>query len=114
MIPQNEELERTILGKLLNLTKFEVQARYIELMTEDFFSVFQTVSVFNAIQSCVDQNTLANPHLLIEKQLVDDDSLVDIMTYKFESNQKMIYSINDLKMLAYRRTAISNSSRVHQ
>ena len=106
MIPNNIELEKTVLGKILNLEKFEIQAKYVDDITEDFFFTQQNKNVFNAINSCVEQNTLAYPHYLIEKNLVDDDALVDIMTYKFESNQKMKYSINELKLIAYRRGAI--------
>jgi replicative DNA helicase len=110
-MPQNIELEKTVLGKLLNLEKFEIQVKYISEMTESFFSTFQTIQVFKAIASCVDQNTLAYPHYLIERKLVDDDSLTDIMTYKFESNQKMKYKINELKLLAYRREVIESAHK---
>ena len=92
MIPQNLELEKTVLGKLLNLEKFEIQSKYCDLMQEDFFFTQQNKDIFNAIKSCIEQNTLAYPHYLIEKKLVDDESLVDILTYRFESNQKMTYS----------------------
>jgi replicative DNA helicase len=109
MTPQNIELEKTVLGKLLNLEKFETQAKYIDQMNEEFFSTYQTKEVYRSMRSCVDQNTLASPMHLIEKNFVDNDSLVDILTYKFESNQKMIYKINDLKLLAYRREAIKKA-----
>lgn len=114
MLPQNVELEKTVLGKLLNLTGFEEQLKYVDMIQRDFFSVHQTFEVFNAIESCVENNTLANPHYLIEHNLVNDDSLVDILTYKFESNQKMVYSINDLKLLACRRKIIHDAHELSQ
>lgn len=106
MIPHNLELEKTVLGKLLNIEKFELQAKFVDDINEDFFYDLKAQEVFNAIRSCIEQNTLASPMHLIERNMVNDDSLTDILTYRFETNQKMSYKINDLKLLAYRRDAI--------
>ena len=109
-IPHNLELEKTVLGKLLNIEKFELQAKFVDDMNESFFFDIKAQEVFNAINSCIEQNTLASPMHLIERNLVDDDALTDVLTYKFETNQKMSYKINDLKLLAYRREAIHKAS----
>lgn len=108
-LPHNIELEKTVLGKLLNIEKFEVQSKFVDDMNEDFFYDDCSKSVFNAIRSCIEENTLASPMHLITRDLVNDDALTDVLTYKFETNQKMSYKINDLKLLAYRRSAIKKS-----
>ena len=109
--PNNIELEKTVLGKLLNIEKFELQAKFVDDMNEDFFFDVCAKKVFNAINSCIEQNTLASPMHLIERNLVDDNSLTDVLTYKFETNQKMSYKINDLKLLTYRRDAITKAQQ---
>jgi replicative DNA helicase len=109
--PHNIELEKTVLGKLLNIEKFELQAKFVEDMNEEFFFDDCAKAVFNAINSCIEQNTLASPMHLISRSLVSDDALTDILTYKFETNQKMSYKINDLKLLAYRREAILSAQQ---
>lgn len=111
MTPNNPELEKTVLGKLLNLEKFEIQAKFVDDMNEDFFYNTQTINVFTAIKSCIEQNTLASPMHLINRNLVHDNDLTDILTYRFETNQKMSYKINDLKLLAYRRDAINKAQQ---
>ncbi|RLC69231.1 MAG: hypothetical protein DRH97_00025 [Chloroflexi bacterium] len=108
--PKNIELERTVLGKLLSIEKFEIQSKFIDDMDSSFFYLAENVEVFTAIKSCIEQNTLASPIHLIERSMVDDNSLTDILTYRFETNQKMSYKINDLKLLAYRREAIHKAN----
>ncbi len=110
MLPSNLELEKTVLGKLLNLEKFEIQAKFVDDMSDELFHSIQTNNVFKAIKSCIEQNTLASPMHLITKNLVHDNDLTDILTYRFETNQKMSYKINDLKLLAYRREAIDKAN----
>jgi replicative DNA helicase len=109
MKPHNIELEKTVLGKLLNIEKFEIQSKFIDDMNEDFFYDPKAKEVFSAINSCIEQNTLASPMHLITRNMVSNEALTDIITYKFETNQKMSYKINDLKLLAYRREAIDNA-----
>jgi len=111
MIPHNLELEKTVLGKLLNIEKFELQAKFVDDINESFFYDAKAQQVFTAINSCIEQNTLASPMHLITRNLVDDDALTDVLTYKFETNQKMSYKINDLKLLAYRRDAIDKAQQ---
>lgn len=102
-LPSNIELEKTVLGRLLDISEFSMQAKYSDMMTDEFFTTDQTKAVFNAIARCVEQHTLASVFVVKEKNLCNNDQITDIITYQFDSKQKTIYQINELKTLDYRR-----------